>query len=133
MPFLRLTMSPAAAAELADPDAAVHLAGDLRRLMADVLGKKPELTAVLVEGVPAATWTVGEAVSSRAAHLEATITAGTNTPAEKAAFIRAAMALLDRTLGPLPEASYIVLTEVPADGWGYGGRTQAERRGTPAI
>ena len=39
---------------------------------------------------------------------------------------------LSQQLGPLHEASYVVVQEVPAGDWGYGGRTQAQRKaGSP--
>lgn len=99
------------------------------RLMETVLFKKAELTAVLVERLPAGGWAVGGEPVPVAAHLEATITAGTNAPEEKARFIEKAAALLKAVCGaPLPVATYVVVREVPAEDWGYDGRTQAARR-----
>ena len=46
----------------------------------------------------------------------------------KAAFIAAAFAELQEQLGagqPLTEASYVIVRELPAGDWGYGGHTQA--------
>lgn len=97
--------------------------------METILTKKAELTAVSIETVPAGGWAIGGATVPIAAHLEATITAGTNTAEEKAHFIAAAMALVETVLEtPLPLATYVVIREVPAESWGYGGRTQAARR-----
>jgi len=51
--------------------------------------------------------------------------------AQKQAFIAAAFAELEQQLGygqPLEEASYVIVREVPASDWGYGGRTQAARK-----
>ena len=126
MPFLRLTVAPALR-----PSAASALADGLTSLMAERLGKKAALTSVFVE--PASgLWTIGGVAQPSAAHLEATITAGTNTEAEKADFIAAAMALL-RTQSPeLHAATYVTLREVAAADWGYDGRTQAARRADPA-
>lgn len=106
-------------------------AGRLRQgvtsLMAEVLGKRADLTAVLVEPV-AGGWAVGAEPVVRAAHLDATVTLGTNTAAEKARFVAAAHALLAEVLGPdLPLPTYVVVSEVPGEAWGYGGRTQADR------
>ncbi|HEV2673426.1 MAG TPA: tautomerase family protein [Aliidongia sp.] len=98
-------------------------------LMAGVLGKKPELTAVLVEQVAIAGWSVGRAPACAAAHLDAKVTAGTNSAEEKARFIAQANALLRGVLGAdLPVASYVVVDELPADAWGYDGLTQDHRR-----
>jgi 4-oxalocrotonate tautomerase len=62
------------------------------------------------------------------AQLEALITAGTNSAAEKAAFIRAAHDMLGTVLGPLASPVYVALRELPAGDWGYDGATQAARR-----
>lgn len=128
MPYVHLTIAgPAPAA--ADR---TRLAAGLTRLMAEVLGKKPALTAVRVEVAEGDAWTVGGAPVSPAAHLEAAITAGTNTAEEKARFIAAAMELLKDGIGPsLPAATYAVVREVPADSWGYDGLTQEARRPSP--
>jgi 4-oxalocrotonate tautomerase len=70
-------------------------------------------------------------VERATALLEISITAGTNTVAEKESFIAAAFAELERQLGfgqPLEEASYVIVREVPATDWGYAGKTQASRR-----
>jgi 4-oxalocrotonate tautomerase len=97
-----------------------------------LLGKRRELTAVLIEDWPAARWFVdGEAVHRPTALLEIDITQGTNTADEKAAFIAAAHAYLQRELGhggPLEPASYVIVRELPGPDWGYAGRTQQARR-----
>ena len=98
-------------------------------LMAGTLRKKAELTAVLVEPVAAgASWSIGAAPVVVAAHIDATITKGTNTEEEMAAFIGQAHGLLRQVLGDgLPLATYVVVTEVPGISWGYAGETQAQR------
>lgn len=127
MPTLQLKIAPPV-------PAAVHaaLAQELTTLTAELLDKRPEVTAVLLEELPAARWYIGaQAVPRATAWLEISITAGTNTPAQKAAFIEAAYAALQRRLGmgqPLAEASYVIVRELPATDWGYGGQTQAARR-----
>ena len=101
--------------------------------MAEILRKKGALTAVLVEQVAIGSWAVAGDRVAVAAHLEAKITAGTNTVAEKARFVAAAHALLREVLGPdLPDATYVVVHEVPADAWGYAGLTQADRAAATA-
>ena len=125
MPFLNLKLAGVPA------DAAVdhRLQRELTALMAGVLGKKAELTAVLVERVASPAWSVGGEPVGIAANLDVKVTAGTNTASEKARFIADAHALLRATLGEaLPVASYIVLDEVTADAWGYSGLTQEHRR-----
>ena len=90
--------------------------------------QEPELTAVLVEQVDAASWTVGGEPASVAAYLDLKVTAGTNTEAEKARFVAGAMQLLRDVLGSdLSPVTYVVVHEVPGDAWGWDGQTQAGR------
>lgn len=124
MPFVNVKVGGVAL----DPKTVGALQRGLTGLMADALGKRADLTAVLVEAARAGDWSVGGEAVSPAAHVEATITQGTNTVEQKARFVAQAQALLARVLpGPLPLATYVVLREVPGDGWGYGGLTQARR------
>ncbi|MCF8507034.1 MAG: tautomerase family protein [Caulobacter sp.] len=122
MPFVRITLN-------ADPGRAARerLARRATSLMADLLGKRADLTSVLVEVVKG-TWSVGDAIAPRAAHIEALVTTDTNTAAEKARFVEAAMALLEREVPGLYPATYAVIREVPASDWGWGGLTQEARR-----
>ncbi|KQT69620.1 MULTISPECIES: tautomerase family protein [unclassified Aureimonas] len=103
------------------------------RLMADLMHKKADLTAVLIEQQAEGSWSVGGHVVPSAAHLDVQVTAGTNSPDEKTAFIREAHALLSDTIGSsLPLATYVVVQEIAADAWGYGGQTQAARSSKPS-
>lgn len=127
MPTLQLKLSPPVA-----PAVQTLLAQDLTRLAAQCLGKRPEVTALMVEPMPAAQWYIGaQAEPGPTAWLEISITAGTNSPAQKADFIAAAHAVLQRHLGreqPLAPASYVIVRELPAGDWGYGGQTQEARQ-----
>ena len=84
-----------------------------------MLGKRPEVTVVVIDDLPAARWHIGgqalSAASAPTAWLQIDITAGTNTAEQKAAFVAEALAELQRQLGagrPLAEASLIC----PVDG-----------------
>jgi len=127
MPTLQLKISP-----LQNPSRYRTLAAALTRLTAELLGKRAEVTAVMIDDLPAACWYVGGTdVQRPTAFLEISITQGTNTAQQKAAFIAAAFAELQDQLGaggPLAEASYVVVRELPAGDWGYGGQTQAARQ-----
>lgn len=127
MPTLLLRVAP-----LQNPERYESLAAALTRITADVLGKRAEVTAVTIDDLPAGRWFVGgRAVQRPAATLDITITAGTNTPAQKAEFVQAAFAELRRQLaagGELEEASYVTVREVSAADWGYGGQTQQMRQ-----
>lgn len=127
MPTLQLQVSP-----LQNPSRYRALASALTRITADTLGKRPEVTAVVIDDIPAARWHIGGTdVQGPTALLEISITQGTNTAQEKAAFIAAAFAELQEQLGagqPLEPASYVIVRELPGSDWGYGGQTQAARR-----
>jgi 4-oxalocrotonate tautomerase len=124
MPFVNIKVAGASLA----PEQIVRLQTEATRLMAEVMHKKPELTAVLVEQVDAARWTVGAIPVRAAAHLDVKVTAGTNTPEDKRRFVSEAVRLLRSVIGPtLNPVCYVVVHEVAADAWGYGGRTQADR------
>ena len=127
MPTLQLKISP-----LQNPPRYQSLARALTELTAQLLGKRQEVTAVMIEDLPAAQWFVGgRQVPGPTACLEISITQGTNTAQEKAAFIAAAFAELQSQLGAgqaLESASYVIVREVPATDWGYGGQTQAARK-----
>jgi 4-oxalocrotonate tautomerase len=127
MPTLTLKIAP-----LQNPERYAALARALTQITARTLGKRPEVTAVVIEDMAPAQWFVGgRAVEHATALLEISITKGTNTPVEKEAFIEAAYAELQRQLGgggALEEASYVIVRELPATDWGYDGITQWERK-----
>lgn len=129
MPFVRITLG---AHGLTGQERA-DLARAATDLMAEVLGKKRALTSVLVTEVPDGNrlWTVGDAFQAQAAVVEAFITQGTNTAAEKADFIAAMDRAVRQVLPEAAPATYVILNEVPADAWGWGGLPQAARSGRP--
>jgi len=98
-------------------------------LMVDIMRKRPEVTAVLVDVAEPGSWSVGGEPVPVAAHLDVKVTRGTNTHEEKARFVAAVAAMFKQVLGPdLPLAIYVVVDEIEADAWGYDGITQEERR-----
>ncbi|MEV0324544.1 4-oxalocrotonate tautomerase family protein [Streptomyces sp. NPDC050658] len=121
MPYFRVTVT---GPELAD---GVHsaLAEGLTRLAVTLLGKSGARTVVHVDLVPGARYFVDgrPLTDGRDARVEADITAGTNSGAEKAAFIAEAAALLTELLGPLRRAG-VALHELAPESYGYGGVTQ---------
>ena len=136
MPTLQLKVSPLQN-PAQNPVLFRALGAALTQLSSQHLGKRAEVTAVMIEDLPAACWHIGGVdVQGPTAFLEISITAGTNTAAEKSAFIAAAYAELHRQLGvdkPLHSASYVIVRELPATDWGYGGITQAQRRQQLAL
>ncbi len=123
MPTLHLRIAP-----LHNPAQYAALASQLTRLTARVLHKRPEVTAVMIDDMPAARFCVnGQASEQAVACLEIDITQGTNTAQEKQQFVHEAHALLRQLMGDLHEASYVIVRELPAGDWGFGGLTQAQR------
>src|ERR1700675_2172655 len=105
MPFIRITVSgpPLASTQVSR----LHL--EMTELMASILGKRADLTSVLVEQPAMAGWAIGATPMRVAAHVDATITAGTNSPEQKARFIDNTMRLLRSVLGAdLHSATYVV-------------------------
>ncbi|NTB87676.1 tautomerase family protein [Agrobacterium tumefaciens] len=125
MPFVHIRV----AGKEITPAHVMHLQKEATRLMATIMHKKAELTAVLVERSEHADWSIGGQSVPVAGHFDVKVTAGTNTAEEKAAFVAHANKLLREVLGPeLPVATYVVIHEIGADAWGYDGRTQEARR-----
>ncbi|WP_330180291.1 hypothetical protein OHB26_28250 [Nocardia sp. NBC_01503] len=126
MPFVRITIADPDIA----PDTQAALAADITGLLEKDLFKEPEVTVVHLNLVPADRWFVGATRPAQAtgAHLEVSITLGTNTSQEKAAFIEHAYDVLNTHLGTLPGAAYVALYELDGEGYGYNGVTQLARR-----
>lgn len=125
MPFLHIRI----AGRNLDDAERLHLQDEATRLAVTLLGKRAEATAVYIEETPVPNWTVGMRRMPVAGYLEILISEGTNTPEEKERFITAAYALLEETLGAeLNPVTYVVIRDIGMESWGYGGRTQENRR-----
>lgn len=125
MPFVNIKVAGPTLA----PEQIARLQRGATRLMAEVMRKKPELTAVLIEQTTA--WSVGAHPARTAAHVDVKITAGTNSAAEKAQFVAEATSLLRSVLGAdLNPVAYVVVHELAGDAWGWDGITQARRAQT---
>jgi 4-oxalocrotonate tautomerase len=125
MPSLNLKIAGPAQAP-----AIQELVAHLVTLTTEVLGKKKEVIAVAVELVPAERWFVGgrPLMPGRVAfQLEINVCEGTNTKDEKAAFVAGAHAVAEAVLGAVEPVSYIMVHEVRADAYGYGGMTRERR------
>lgn len=131
MPFVHLRI---AAPELSAQQRR-HFQAGLTELMAQILHKQADLTVVAVDHMAPEAWTVGGrpiAPDAWTAQLDAYVTAGTNTSAERGAFLAAANVLI-RAQWASPPATplYALVHEVHADSWGYDGATQEARRLVP--
>jgi 4-oxalocrotonate tautomerase len=129
MPLIQITLTGPQAA----PATIQQLQQETTRLMQTILHKEAALTVVSVSQLPAGAFTANGQAVATGASLQALITAGTNSAADKAAFIFAAKRLLTVTLGPSDAPLYVALHELPADSWGYDGQTQAARKAQTLI
>lgn len=95
------------------------------------LGKDPALTTVTIRTLDHDHWFIaGQALSGPSADsfsLQITVTEGTNTKQQFSAYIEAVFQAMSEHLGGIRDESYIVVEEVPAASWGYGGKTQEFR------
>ena len=129
MPYIEITTSGRALGT----DEKSRLIAETTRLMHDVMRKKRELVSVRIEDGDTAAWGIGGLPLTEgqvAAHMEIKVSQGTNTPGEKAAMIEAGHALMREVIGAIPEASYVIVNEIPLENWGYGGVVMAERYAT---
>jgi 4-oxalocrotonate tautomerase len=128
MPFINVLVAHAPDSKLAET-----IAQGVAERTARILRKSPELTAAAVSFLPPAQWQVGgrslESHGAASFWLEVKVTAETNTAAEKAAYLAEVHAFMAQVLGRVRPESYILVHEIPADAWGFGGMTQAQRRG----
>lgn len=114
-----------------DAAAIGEIARTLVSLSGRLLGKAEAVTATVVETIAPEQWFVGTRsladLGAASFRVVIRVTQGTNDKDEKAAFVAAASAAMARILGATRPESYVVVDEVPADAWGWGGETQEHR------
>ncbi len=100
-------------------------------LMNTVMRKRPEVAVVHIQESESQQWSVNStsiaAEDPVAAYVDIKVTDGTNSPSEKAEMISQTVKMLQDVVGIIQEACYVVIDDIPADSWGYNGKTQAER------
>jgi len=124
VPLIHITLAGPSAA----PSTIEQLQQETTRLMQTILHKEAALTVVSVTQLPEGAFSANGQAVAAGASLQAMITAGTNSAAEKADFIFAAKSLLTTAIGPGNAPIYVALHELPAESWGYDGETQAARK-----
>jgi 4-oxalocrotonate tautomerase len=126
MPYLNVKLSTEPSRQVSEKIATV-----LTDLTADILKKKRELTAVVIEHVSPLHWFIaGKALTGQPLHsfyLDIKVTEGTNTKDEKARYVAQVFSAIEAIVGSLAPASYIVIHDVRGDSWGYQGQTQEFR------
>jgi 4-oxalocrotonate tautomerase len=114
-----------------NPALSAKLAAKVSEVTKTHLGKDPTLMAVAVTYIDPQHWFGGG--KSLAEHgkntfwLDIKVVDGTNTKAEMADYLQHVFAAMSETLGPVHTESYILVHEVPAAAYGYGGKTQEFR------
>ena len=108
-------------------DASPRLTADITAALTDVtvetLRKEHARTTVVVHYVPASQWARGGKPVGGFL-VEARVTAGQQSPAEKAAFVEAANTALQALVGA---PGYVAVNEIDGRAWGYAGQTLAKR------
>ncbi|MEO8524865.1 MAG: tautomerase family protein [Caldimonas sp.] len=113
------------------PETTSRVAATLTDLTVEILKKKRELTAVAISYVAPTEWFVaGAPVGDQpfsTFHLDIKVTEGTNTKDEKALYVSRVFTAIEKIIGPVAPASYVVVHDVRGDSWGYQGQTQEHR------
>ncbi|WP_454687906.1 tautomerase family protein [Agrobacterium leguminum] len=109
-------------------DPKLEVAALLSRLTAEILHKDPAVTAVLVESADPDDWIIaGSSVADQKVgsfYVEVSITEHTNIKDETTEWVRRVYSEMNTLLGPVHEASYVLVHAVDGDTYGYGGQTQ---------
>lgn len=127
MPYCRVRIAGKATPALSQKVGAL-----LTHLAVTKLKKVATVAAIDVQFTDPANWYVGghslAQLHQTSFFVAINVTAGTNTPAEKAAFIDAAYAGLAQLLPNASTISYVAVQDIAGNDWGYGGATQAARK-----
>lgn len=126
MPYTHIQLSGAA-----DDTLAARVAQQATELTARLLGKDPQLTAVVVDFIEPGRWFIAgrplAGQGQRSYHWMVSITDETNTKREKAAYLNAVHTAMRELLGEVAEHSYVHIADLRASAYGYGGVTQEYR------
>lgn len=126
MPYIAITV-----AALPDPALAQRIAVEISALTSHHLRKDPSITAISVSFQDPGLWFVGGASlvaqGKTSFWLDIKVVDGTNIKAELAGYLDAVFSAMGAALGDLHPESYVLVHEVPAAAYGYGGVTQEHR------
>ncbi len=114
-----------------EPELSAKIAAKVGDLTQSHLRKDPSVTAVVVSYVDPRHWFAGgKSLASQQTSsfwLDIKVVDGTNTKQELGAYIEAIFAAFEDILGKVHPESYVLVHEVPAAAYGYGGKTQEFR------
>jgi 4-oxalocrotonate tautomerase len=114
-----------------DPALSRRIAKEISEQTRVHLRKDPAVTAVLVNYADPRHWFAGgKSLAEQNANtfwLDIKVVDGTNTKQELAAYLEHVFAAMNELLGEIHCESYILVHEVPAAAYGFGGKTQEFR------
>jgi 4-oxalocrotonate tautomerase len=126
MPIINISL-----AARPDTGRSARIATQITELTREHLKKDPTITAVAIHHVEAEHWFAGgTSLASQGQQtfwLDIKVVDGTNTKPELAAYLDAVFATLSDILGGAHAESYVLVHEVPAAAYGFGGKTQEFR------
>jgi 4-oxalocrotonate tautomerase len=126
MPYINVTLTAPP-----DPKLSAKIAAQISDLTKTHLRKDPTVTSVSVTYVDPAHWFAGgpslAAQNANTFWLDIKVVDGTNTKQEMAAYLQAVFEQLCETIGRIHQESYVLVHEVPAAAYGFGGKTQEYR------
>lgn len=114
-----------------DPAFSAAVATAITSLTRTHLKKDPTVTAVPLTYIDPNHWFAGgKSIAAQSAEtfwLDIKVVDGTNTKTELAAYLEGVFAAMRDLLGPVHHESYVLVHEVPAAAYGFGGKTQEYR------
>lgn len=114
-----------------DNEQRIQLFEQTTTLMNTVMRKRRKVTVVHIQESEPQQWSTNSiplsAESTVGAYVDIKVTDGTNTVDEKAEMVSQTVKMLNDVVGIMQEACYVVIDDLPADSWGYNGKTQAAR------
>jgi 4-oxalocrotonate tautomerase len=123
MPYINVTVTGRP-----NPTLSARIAEQVTELTKLHLRKDPTATAVSVSYVDPRHWFAGSkslaTMGMNTFWLDIKVVDGSNTKLEIAAYLEDMFATLSDTIGGVHEASYLLVHEVPAAAYGFGGKTQ---------
>jgi 4-oxalocrotonate tautomerase len=126
MPIINIQMT-------GTPDAALsaRIAAEITELTGVHLKKDPTITAVAFTYIDPHHWFAGgRSLAEQGANtfwLDIKVVDGSNTKSELSDYLGHVFVAMTRLIGRVHHESYILVHEVPASAYGYGGRTQEFR------
>lgn len=118
------------------PELSARITETLLELTSRVLGKRRDLTAVVIDYVDPQDWFIaGQSLAElkkASFYFDVKVVDETNTKAEKARYVAEAFEAFAGLLGDLHHESYVYVQDVRATAYGFGGKTQEHRFQHPA-